>query len=129
MVMISFRPVIFVHSPFVFHLVAHLEATGTVPCRANKVRSQPLPPLFFWHVGLLLGPHHHLFTSVSAECLTWMDKQFGLFRLFTDVAVSCAFLFCSQSCYRITIRERVCQVLYVLPLYFELYMFTRAQMD
>lgn len=100
--------------PLCFHLVAHLEAIGMVLCKINKVRSQPLP-LFFQHASLLLGADHLLFIGV-------MDKQFGLFCLFTYVGVPCVFLFFSQSPDSIAIQERVSQILSVLPLYFELYM-------
>lgn len=82
--------------PLCFHLVAHLEATGIIPCKINKVMSQVLP--LFWRAGRLPDANHHLFIIVSGECLTWMDKQFGLFFLFTYVGVSCVFLFFLQRC-------------------------------
>lgn len=113
--------------PLCFHLVAHLEAIGIVPCKRNKVMSQALP--LSWRAGRLPGANRHLFIVACAECLTWMDKQFGLFSLFTYVGVSCVFLFFLHRCYSIAIQERVCQILYVLPLTFEFYTFRRANMD
>lgn len=70
--------------PLCFHLVVHLEAIRTDPCKINKVRRQPLSGL--------LGADH-LLISICAERLTWTDTHSGLFCLLAYVAEPCVLLF------------------------------------